>query len=67
MLNTCTKEKFHEQLDKKFEEDDLVDCNLLFADFQRDAEVDEYGSILSDAPFVYEAVPSIEKIKERVN
>jgi hypothetical protein len=40
--------------------------DLLFCDFQRDAEVDEYGSVLSEAPYVYEACPSISAIKKRV-
>ena len=39
----------------------------MFADFQRDAEIDEYGSVLSEAPYVYEACPSINNIKKRVN
>ena len=30
-------------------------------------EIDEYGSVISEAPFVYEACPSIDKIKKRVN
>jgi dynein heavy chain len=41
--------------------------DLVFADFQRDAEVDEYGSILAEAPSVYEACASLNSIKKRVN
>ena len=48
-------------------DDDMLMTDLLFADFQRDAEVDEYGSILSAAPYVYEACPSINAIKKRCN
>ena len=65
LLNKCTKEKFREQCN--MEDDELIDNDLLFADFQRDAEIDEYGSVLSEAPYVYEACPSTNSIKKRVN
>lgn len=64
MLNKCTKEKFRDALG--YDDDQLL-TDLHFADFQRDEEVDEYGSVLSEAPFVYEACPSINGIKKRVN
>jgi len=64
MLNKCTKEKFRDACG--FDDEQLM-TDIIFADFQRDAEVDEYGSILSEAPYVYEACPSINSIKKRVN
>jgi hypothetical protein len=37
----------------------------LFADFQRADEFDEYGELVAEAPFVYEACPDIEAIRAR--
>ena len=37
----------------------------LFADFQRADEFDEYGELVAEAPFVYEACPDIESIRAR--
>ena len=39
----------------------------LFADFQRADEYDEYGELVAEAPFVYEACPDIESIRTRCN
>ena len=64
MLNKCTKEKFRDSCG--FDDETLM-TDMLFADFQRDEEVDEYGSVLSEAPYVFEACPSINAIKKRVN
>jgi dynein heavy chain, axonemal len=64
MLNKISKEKFRDACGF---DDDMLMTDMLFADFQRDAEVDEYGSILSEAPYVYEACPSINAIKKRAN
>ena len=36
----------------------------LFTDFQR---ADEYGELVAEAPFVYEAYPDIEPIRTRCN
>jgi dynein heavy chain len=63
MVNKITKEKFADACGYSHEE---LMTDLLFCDFQRDAEVDEYGSVLSEAPYVYEACPSISAIKKRV-
>lgn len=41
--------------------------NMLFADFQRKDIYDEYGELVSIAPFVYEAVPDIESIRKLAN
>ena len=41
--------------------------SYLFADFQREDEFDEYGELLAEAPFVYEAAPDIEAIKKICN
>jgi dynein heavy chain len=64
MLNKISKEKFRDACGF---DDDMLMTDMLFADFQRDAEVDEYGSIISEAPYVYEACPSINAIKKRAN
>jgi len=37
----------------------------LFADFQRADEFDEYGELVAEAPFVYEACPDIDSIRQR--
>lgn len=41
--------------------------NLLFADFQRNDEFNEYGELITEAPFVYEACPDIDSIRNRIN
>lgn len=41
--------------------------NFLFADFQRADEFDEYGELIAEAPFVYEACPDIEAIRKIAN
>ena len=37
-----------------------------FCDFQRKDIFDEYGELLEEAPFVYEAAPSIDDIRKVV-
>lgn len=64
MLDRMTKEKFRDNLG--FEDDQLM-TNLLFADFQRNDEFNEYGELITEAPFVYEACPDIESIRNRIN
>jgi len=64
ILNKTTKEKFRDQLG--FDDDQLM-TNYLFADFQREDEFNEYGELENEAPFVYEACPSINAIRERIN
>jgi len=61
MLDRVTKEKFREQLG--FEDEQLM-TNFLFADYQREDVIDEYGDIQEVAPFVYEACPDIETIRD---
>lgn len=41
--------------------------NYFFADFQREDEFDEYGELVAEAPFVYEACPDLESIRVRCN
>ena len=41
--------------------------NYLFCDFQREDVFDEYGELAEKAPFVYEAVPSVDDIRKLVN
>lgn len=40
--------------------------DYLFADFQRDDKINEYGELEEEAPFVYEACPDIEAIRTKV-
>jgi len=64
MLDRVTKEKFMESLG--FDAEQLL-TSYLFADFQREDVIDEYGELESEAPFVYEACESIEAIRDRCN
>lgn len=41
--------------------------NYYFCDFQREDIFDEYGELIEEAPFVYEACPDIETIRKRCN
>ena len=62
MLDRVTKEKFRDSLG--FDDEQLM-TSLLFADFQREDEFDEYGELVAEAPFVYEACPDIEAIRKK--
>lgn len=64
MLDRVTKEKFRDSLG--FEDDQLM-TNYFFADFQREDVLDEYGDLVEAAPFVYEACPDLEAIRNIVN
>jgi dynein heavy chain len=64
MLDRVTKEKFRDSLG--FEDEQLMTDNL-FCDFQREDVIDEYGDIVEVAPFVYEACPDIEYIRNKCN
>lgn len=64
MLDRTTKEKFRDSLG--FDDEQLM-TTYLFADFQRDDVLDEYGELVEEAPFVYEACESVETIKARCN
>jgi len=63
-MDKVSVEKFKDQLDLTEEE---CCTDLLFCDFQRNDEYDEYGELIREAPFVYEACPNIETIKKVVN
>ena len=63
-LDKITIEKFKDALDISEEE---VLTDLLFADFQRGDEFDEYGELVREAPFVYEACASLASIRKIVN
>jgi len=41
--------------------------SMLFADFQRKDVFDEYGELVSIAPFVYEACPDLETCRKLAN
>jgi dynein heavy chain len=64
IMDRVTKEKFRDSLG--FDDDQLM-TNMLFADFQREDVYNEYGELIQEAPFVYEAVPDIEAIRKRIN
>jgi len=64
ILNKTTKEKFRESLG--FDDDQLM-TNMIFCDFQRKDIYDEYGELVSIAPFVYEACPSLEECRKIAN
>lgn len=74
LVNLEDKKWFHDQLDKitveKFKDtftdkdDEDLKITQLFADFQRKDVFDEYGDMLEEAPFVYEAIKSMDHIKE---
>jgi dynein heavy chain len=64
ILDKATKEKFRDSTG--FEDEQLM-TDLLFADYQRDDIYNEFDELEAEAPWVYEAVPSIESIKERSN
>ena len=63
-LDKVTLEKFKDPLDLSEEE---VLTDMLFADFQRGDVFDEYGDLISEAPFVYEACKSVNHIRDIVN
>lgn len=76
LVNQEDKDIFHNLMDKvtieKFKDlfnmdDEELKTNNLFCDFQRDDVFDEYGDLTEEAPFVYEAVPSLEAIKVVIN
>jgi dynein heavy chain len=64
LLDRVTKEKFRDQLGL---DDEQLMTDSYFADFMRKDEVDEYGDITEEAPFVYEACPDLEAIKAIAN
>jgi dynein heavy chain len=64
MLNKVTKEKFRDSLG--FDDEQLM-TNMLFADWQREDIMDEYGELAEKAPFVYEACASVDDIRKIAN
>ena len=64
MLNKVTKEKFRDSLG--FDEEQLM-TTMLFADWQREDIMDEYGELAEKAPFVYEACASVDDIRKIAN
>ncbi|GLD99919.1 hypothetical protein PINS_up008647 [Pythium insidiosum] len=40
---------------------------VLFADFLREAQVDEYGDLVAEAPHVYEPAPSLAAVRTRAD
>ena len=60
ILDKVTREKFKELY--HFEESEVL-TQMQFADFMREDIVNEDGEIIEEAPFVYEACPSNEHIK----
>ncbi len=73
LVNAEDKKVFHDLMDKvtieKFKDvfnldEDQLKTTHLFADFQRKDIFDEYGDLQTEAPFVYEAIRSIENIKK---
>jgi len=63
MLDRVTKDKFRDSLG--FDDEQLM-TNMYFADFQREDVIDEYGELEEEAPYVYEACPDIEAIRDIV-
>lgn len=67
ILDKFTKDKFHEKIDFKdpnYDEDMLL-TDYLFANFQRDEEIDETTGEELPPPFVYEACSDLEAIRKR--
>ena len=66
IMDRLTKEKFRDVPGCNFDDDQLL-TNMFFADFQRKDEFNEYGELITEAPFVYEACPDIEAIRKIAN
>ena len=64
ILDRVTKEKFKDTFG--FEDSELL-TQYMFADFMRDDEYNDDGELVAEAPFVYEACPSLEYIKKITN
>lgn len=60
LLDRVTKEKFRDSLGL---DDEQLMTDYLFCDFMREDELDEYGDLVAEAPFVYEACPDMDTIK----
>ena len=66
LLDRVTKDKFGDSSGLGFEDEQLLQ-DYLFADFQRDDILDEAGDVEEEAPFVYEACPDLDTIRDRCN
>jgi len=64
LLDRVTKEKFRDSLGL---DDEQLMTDDLFCDFMREDEFDEYGDLIAEAPFVYEACPDVDAIKKICN
>lgn len=64
ILTKVTKEKFRESLGY---DDEQLMTNMIFCDFQRKDIYDEYGELVSIAPFVYECCPDLETCRKLAN
>jgi dynein heavy chain len=64
ILDRVTKEKFKDTFG--FEDSELL-TKYIFADYMRGDEVNDDGEVIEDAPFVYEACPSLDIIKSITN
>jgi len=64
LLDRVTKEKFRDSLGL---DDEQLMTNYFFADFMREDVFDEYGDLIEKAPYVYEASPDLEYIRDIVN
>lgn len=62
-LNKVSTDKFRDVLDVT---DDEACLDLLFCDFQRGDKFDEWGELVEEAPFVYEACPNINSVRNIV-
>ena len=63
-MDRVTKEKFRDSLG--FDDEQLM-TSLLFADYQRKDQYNEYQELIAEAPFVYEACADIESIRKISN
>jgi dynein heavy chain len=76
LINNDDKKTFHDMMDKvtieKFKEplgiddDSVLTDTVYFCDFQREDVFNEYGELVEEAPFVYEAVPSLDACRKLV-
>jgi dynein heavy chain len=64
LLDRVTKEKFRDSLGL---DDEQLMTDELFCDFMREDELDDYGDLVAEAPFVYEACPDVDAIKAICN
>jgi dynein heavy chain len=61
-LDRITKDVFRDKLNL---DDEQLLTSYLFADYQREDEYDEYGDLVAEAPYVYEACPDMDSIRDK--